>query len=222
MKLVERQRATSLRANGWTYTAIQEQLKVSKGTLSRWLHDIPYTPTGQTLTRRRLASIAAAQVLHQRKLQRVRRVQDEAERSLPIIAREALHLLGIMAYWTEGSKTQDSVVAFTNTDPVLIRLVLRWWLECCGVDSRRLRLHIRVHDDVAKADAETYWGAITGIPKEQWEKTTIKESSSGGRRVRKLRHGIAAIKVCDTNFYYRIAGWIHGLAKQLSLDTLRP
>ena len=219
MKAVEHHAAIAFRQEGLTFSAIQCRLGVSKATLSRWLKHIPYQPTPETLTRRRLASIAAGQVLHRRKLQRVAQIQDEAERSLPVLTRDVLHLLGIMAYWTEGSKTPNGVVAFTNTDPLLIRLVQRWWIECCGVDSRRLRLHLRVHDDVAIADAEAYWRSVTGIPADQCEKTTVKESGSGGRRIRKIRHGIAAIKVCDTNFYYRIQGWIHGLTNQLTLSS---
>ena len=221
MKIAERHTAIALRQKGWTYTAIQHSLMVSKGTLSRWLRTVPYKPLGATLERRRLASIASGQVLHRRKLERIEQIQHEAEQSLPCTTRETLHLLGIMAYWTEGSKTQNGVVAFTNTDPSLIRLVRRWWIEYCGVDPKRLRLHLRVHHDIARAEAEAYWQSATGIPSAQCEKTTVKESGSGGRRIRKLRHGIATIKVCDTNFYYRIQGWINGLVKQLDLEAER-
>ena len=218
MKLDERRSAIALRRQGWTYDAIKRQLGVSKGTLSSWLRHVPYTPTEGTRVRRRLASIAAGLVLHHRKLARTTAIQREAEQSLPEVDRDMLHLLGVMAYWTEGSKTQDGIVAFTNTDPSLIRLVQRWWMECCGVDPNRLRLHIRVHHDTVREDAEAYWRGVTGIPESQCEKTTIKESGSGGRRIRKIRNGIATIKVCDTNFHYRIAGWIQGLINQLALD----
>lgn len=219
MKLGDRQTATALRQKGWTYAAIQSLLGVSKGTLSNWLRDVAYQPTNETTRRRQLASIAAGQVLHQRKLQRVARIQDEAEQSLPPVDKQILHFLGIMAYWAEGAKTQDRVVAFTNTDPVLIQLVQKWWLECCDVQPERLRFRIRVHTDTAVADAEEYWGAITGIPKNQWDKTTVKECGSGGRRIRKLRYGIATIKVCDTIFFYRIQGWIRGLTSQFDLPA---
>lgn len=219
MKIAERGLAITLRRDGWTYSAIQRRLCVSKGSLSRWLRGVPYTPSDQTLARRKLASVAAGQVLHQRKLDRVERIYEEARQNLPDINRDTLHWLGIVAYWAEGSKTQDGLVAFTNTDPLLIQLIREWLIECCGADPGRFRLHIRVHRDIARADAETYWRAVTGIPPEQCERTTIKESGSGGRKARKLRHGIATIKVCDTNLHYRIQGWIRGLCDRLSSNS---
>ena len=222
MKTVEHNVAIELRQNGWTYSSIGKYLGVSRGSLSRWLRSVPYVPTPETLTRRKLASVAVGEVLHHRKIERVTRIQTDAKQSVSHITQESLHLLGIMAYWAEGSKTQDALVAFTNTDPLLIQLVQRWLIECCGVDSKRLRLHIRVHDDMVAKDAEVFWRTITGIPIEQCEKTTIKESGSGGRRMRKIRHGIATIKVCDTNLHYRIRGWIEGLIANSASESSAP
>ena len=223
MKTEEQYKATILRREGWAYSEIQRFLGVSKGSLSRWLQSVPYVPNNETVARRKLASIAAGDVLHQRKLKRVSQIQRDAKSEISQkAAREFLHLLGVVAYWAEGSKTHDNLVAFTNTDPLLIRLVQRWLVESCGVDPGRLRLHIRVHNDIAKIDAEIFWRHLTGIPAAQCEKTTIKDSGSYGRRKRKVRHGIATLKVCDTRLHYRIRGWTEGLIDVLGLAAEKP
>ncbi len=208
-----------LRRDGRTYAQIRHQLGVSKGSLSRWLSDIPFVSSPESLQLKRAAGLAGARVMRQRKLDRVTKIMKEAGRGLPAASPEILDLLGIVAYWAEGSKTQDNLVAFTNTDPILIRLVLKWLVECCRVKPRRFRLHIRVHADTAVGEAEQFWRDVTGIPEGQCYKTTVKESGSGGRRVRKLRHGIATIKVCDTNLHYWIRGRTEALVRVLQINS---
>ena len=218
MKTTERSAAIELRRNGETYAQIRQKLRVSKGSLSRWLSDVPFVTSSESLQRKRTSALAGARVMHQRKLDRISKIMQEASKNLPVASPEILDLLGVVAYWAEGSKTQDNLVAFTNTDPVLIRLVLKWLIECCKVDPRRLRLHVRVHSDTAIREAERFWREVTGIPVSQCYKTTIKESGSGGRRVRKLRHGIATIKVCDTNLHYWIRGRTEALIRSLQIS----
>jgi len=122
-----------------------------------------------------------------------------------------LRMIGAMAYWAEGSKTLDSVVKFTNTDPDLILLMVRWLREVCNVPRDKLRLHIRLHPGEDAAGVERMWSAVTGIPRDQFYRTTLKKSESGGKTKRKIRWGIVSIIVCDTKLFYRIKGWINAL-----------
>jgi len=221
MKIEERNRAVVLRKKGFTYSEIRGLLKVSKGSLSRWLSSVPHIPRRDAKHKRKLASIAAGQVLHHRKIVRVHQIVSAASQSIMPISSGNLHLLGIMAYWTEGSKTQDNQVAFTNTDPDLIGLVYRWWVECCGVNPKRIRLHLRVHLDTECQEAERYWRSVTAIPADQCYKTTVKISGSRGRGAKKLRFGIATLKVCDTDLFYRIKGWIDGIKSEVLIPPIK-
>jgi hypothetical protein len=211
MKIVEREKAIQLRNKGLAFSDIRNQIKVSKSTLSYWLRAIPYTPTAAVSDRRRLASIQNGQVLRKRKMERVGGIKNEAKQEIEKIGLAELQLLGIMAYWAEGSKTLDSLVQFTNADPDFIKFALRWLREVCDVKEAKLRVHLRIHPDVDKKTAEDYWAKVTNIPLTQFHKTTAKVSGSGGRKYNKLGNGIATITVCDTNLYYKIIGWIEGL-----------
>jgi len=211
MKITERTKSIELRKKGLTYPEIAEQLFVSRSSLSLWLRDIPYVPTQETRYKRRLASINTGRLLHQRKLKRTSRIKWEARREIYNLNSDELKLLGIMAYWAEGSKTKDSLVQFVNTDPKLIKLALRWLRESCDVPERKIRCHLRVHPDTDRKKAEDYWSKVTKIPKERFSKTTIKISGSGGRGYNKISNGIASVRVCDTNLFYKIRGWIEGL-----------
>jgi hypothetical protein len=124
-----------------------------------------------------------------------------------------------MAYWCEGSKTDDHLVKFTNSDSHLIRLIVKWLMISCGVSKARIRIHLRVHKDVDIDKAKEYWSNITDVPLNQFYRTTIKESESYGKRSNRLPNGIASIIVCDTMLFYRIKGWIQALSENL-LDNI--
>ena len=217
MKIVERQKAIELRRGGLTYSEIGQSLKVSKGALSLWLRQTPYMPTEETRQRRKIASINNGQVLHRRKMERIIKIKREAKQEISNIKPKELKLLGIMAYWAEGSKTEDGLVKFTNTDPRFIKFALKWLREICGVPKEKLRLHLRVHQDINKEESEKYWSKLTEIPKKQFFKTTIKASGSSGKRFSKLSNGIASIIVCDVKLFYKIMGWIESLVTKTNL-----
>jgi len=211
MKIVEREKAIKLRGKGLTYAEIGQRLGVSKGSLSLWLGNVPYVPTKETNERRRMASINTGQVLHRRKIERITQIKTEAAQEISDIGSKELKLLGIMAYWAEGSKTKDDLVKFTNTNPRFIKFVLRWLREICCVPKEKLRLHLRVHRDIDIESTEGYWSKITKIPRKQFYKTTIKTSGSNGRRFNKLSNGIVSIIVCDTKLFYKIMAWIEAV-----------
>ena len=217
MKIIERQKAITLRKKGLTYFEIGQRLGVSKGALSLWLRSIPYMPTEKARQRRRIASINSGRILHQGKLERVALIKEKAKQDIPNLTSKDLKLLGIMAYWTEGSKTKDSLVKFTNTDPAFIKFVLSWLREICRVPEKKLRLHLRVHRDINKEKAERYWSKLTKIPKKRFFKTTIKSSGSNGRRFNRLIYGIVSFIVCNTTLFYKIKGWIEGLTDNTKL-----
>jgi len=200
-----------------TYAEIGQRLKVSKGSLSLWLREVPYVPTAQTLAKRKLASINNGQILHRRKIQRITQIKTAAREEIRNIKPDELKLLGAMAYWAEGSKTKDSLVQFANSDSKFIRFALKWLRQVCKVPEEKLRMHLRVHPDVDKRKVELYWSNLTGIPLTRFQKTTIKISGSNGKGYNKLSHGIASITVCDTKLFYRIAGWIEGLIENTEL-----
>ena len=94
---------------------------------------------------------------------------------------------------------------------------MKWLRKICCVPETKLHLHVRVHRDTDVEKTERYWSEITKIPRKRFYKTTIKTSGSGGKRYNKLSNGIASIKVCDTNLFYKIKGWIEGLIEGTKL-----
>ena len=56
-----------------------------------------------------------------------------------------LRLVGIALYWAEGCKGDASGgVEFTNSDPAMIKLAMRWFKQICGVKEDRFRIRIQI------------------------------------------------------------------------------
>lgn len=208
MKTEARLKARQLRGQGLTYKEIQSSLAVSKGALSKWLRDLPFQPSAQSRVRQRIASVQNGRVNHLKKIQRVALFQQAAAREINHLSTEHLKLLGIMAYWCEGSKTQDNQVQFTNTDTALVRLIMEWFRRICCVPEKKFKVHVRCHSDTNVETAETFWSEVTGIPRVQFYRTTNKESGSKGTRIGRIPNGVVTVIVCDTELFYRIQGWI--------------
>lgn len=214
MKIIERQEAIKLRNKGFTFNEIRETLGISKGSLSLWLKNIPYTLPERNNIKRKLASIRNGQVLHKRKIKRISKIVRRSKKEIENVNHYQLKLLGTMAYWTEGSKTQDSLVKFTNSNPEFIKFAVKWLREVCLVPEEKLHLHLRIHNDLNKKEIEKYWSKQTNIPLERFYKTTFKESESNGKGYNKLKYGIASVIVCDTDLFYKISGWIEGIKEK--------
>jgi hypothetical protein len=221
MKSQAREKAIELRHQQWTYAEIAQKLNVSKGTLSLWLKDVPYSARLEVLERRRKASIRNGLVLKNLKSARVALVRSTAKDAIGQFTDVDFWRLGAMAYWAEGSKTVDSLVKFTNTDPDLVVMMVNWLRRICLVPPTKLRFHLRVHPGEDVRELERFWSELTGIPKSQFYRTTLKVSGSGGKTVRKLKHGIASVIVCDTELFYRIQGWIEAIKQEFGRSLER-
>lgn len=214
MKTEARLKAVQLRSQGFTYKEIQNHLDISKGALSRWLRDIPFQPSEQSRVRRHNASVQNGRVNHHKKIQRTTLYQQAAAQEISHISLDQLKLLGIMAYWCEGAKTQDSQAKFTNTDTALIHLIMQWFRKICHVPEKKFRVHVRCHPDTNVERAEQFWSDVTGVPRTQFYRTTNKKSESKGTRARKIPNGVVTISVCDTELFYRIQGWISAVIQR--------
>lgn len=101
-----------------------------------------------------------------------------------------------------------------NSDPVLVALFLDG-LQMLGVERDRLSLRVHIHETADEAAARRWWAAHTGVPIEQFRRSTIKRHNP-----RTVRHnvgesyrGCLCITVLKSRQLYDVlAGLVHGLA----------
>jgi len=220
MKLEEKIKAIKLRKKGKSYGEILEKMKVSKGTLSLWLRGVRLAPEQYKrlyVTLRRRNAYKAAKSRQEQRVERTRQIIKNAITEIELLKGNHLFLIGLMLYWCEGDKSDKAeTVKFSNSDPILIKLMMRWFREVCRVEEKRFRVELHIHSLHCRQGVEKYWADLTDIPLSQFHKTQIKASSLRHRRNR-LYNGTCAIRISDKDLFRRIKGWKIGFAKHMSL-----
>jgi len=169
--LTIKEQAVSYRKKGYSYSMIRERLNVgiAKSTLSVWLKDIPFTPNEKVIARIQFAKRKLILFAQRKGLQTQRfrkRVRQEAKREIVNINRDNLWHIGTALYLAEGGKKQKQV-QITNSDPRVIKLIMRWLIATCKVNPYNIRAAVRVYPDIEEDKAIKFWSRITKLPKKQ-------------------------------------------------------
>lgn len=218
MKRKERLRAHQLREQGLSYREILRQVAVSKGTLSLWLRHVPLAPEQRArIERRSLAAQRKMDAYNRRKhvvaVAQHRSWRAEGARESIALDGHLLKWIGVALYWAEGSKGRTGGVGFANSDPRMIRLMMRWFREVCRVPEEKLRVRIQLHPGQSVERAHAVWARVTHVPLRQFNRPSIKTSvTSKGERGNILPCGVATIRVSSTELFHRIQGWIDALS----------
>lgn len=215
-KLNLKLKAQTLRRQGLSYGAIFSKVRVSKDTLSRWCRDIVLTKDQQIqLTRNKVfgqtkGSLIAAENKRKARIARTKSIFRRAKEELGSLSKRDRFIMGIALYAAEGSKGAGG---FSNSDPHIIRFMMKWFREFCKVPLSKFRGAIWLHEGLSERKAKKFWSTLTGIPEYQFHKTYIAENKKNSRKIRKNIHqfGVFAIRFTDAERQRRIMGWISAL-----------
>ena len=218
MKLVEKERARNLRTKGYSINQIVKEAGLTKASVSVWVRDIVLTKEQKKGLSERGRSVESVE---KRRINRLfnenkkrQLVIDLAKKDFTNISFDQLKLIGIILYLGEGAKTRRGIVAVANSDPSVIKIMVRFLKEVCCVPENKLRGHIHtfLHADIDKT--EKYWSKVTGIPRSQFYKTYAKPSSASLQKRKTLPFGTFDLSVNNTTLFLTIMGWIEKI-KQL-------
>jgi len=222
MKLEEKNKAINLRTLGRSYREIRKKVSVSKSTLSLWLRDVKLTPEQEKrlyVDLRQKNAYRLAKLNQKKRIETTKQIIKEAKKEAILLLKNPLFLSGLMLYWAEGNKSDTmEQVKFTNSDPIMIKLMMRWFREICLVPESKFRVCLHIHTLHCRKNIEKYWSSITGLPPRQFYKTQIKPTSLRHRR-NKLYNGTCAVNVISKNLFRRIKGWKLGVIAKLKVIT---
>lgn len=219
MKVKEKNEAVELRKSGLTYREILERLSASKSSLSYWLRDVELSQDQLARIRYKNDKIKEKFINYNilKKKQANDRKEDilsNAIKEIDKISGKELKLIGIALYWAEGYKGLAwKSVSFTNTDPEMIKLIMRWFRTVCNVDENKFRIRLQCHGAGKVKEAEEYWSKITGIPTAQFIKPYVRISPTSKKKMGNLvPYGICNIRIADISLLTKIRGWICGIS----------
>ncbi len=219
MKSLERERARILRKDGLSMHEIAKRLEVSKASVSLWVRDVSLSEKQKKGLSENGRSIESVE------RRRASRLANEATKRNAIVlhakkdfsklsARE-LKLIGCMLYLGEGGKTNRGIVRLANSDPDVIRIMMRFFREVCNVPEHKFRGYVHTFEHANVEKTEKYWSQVSGIPRGQFYKTFTKPSALSLQKRNTLPMGTFDIYVCDTKLFLKISGWMEKIKELL-------
>jgi len=218
VKTVERDLARKLRQrDGLPINEIARRVGASKSSVSLWVRDIELTPEQQRALRllnpayNRQVNGARANAARHRSA-RLRAQEAGRARARQF---EALHLAGCMLFWAEGSRNRNTV-RFTNSDPEMVRLFVKFLKTCFGIPGEEIRITCNLFADHRERqwEIEQYWLEVTGLPRSCLCKSTVNVYSKHSQKKRrnKLPFGTCRVTVSRTRVVQSIYGSIQEYA----------
>lgn len=177
MKTELKLQAIQLRKQGYSINELSKIIPVSKSTLSVWVQNIPLSEDAR---RRILQRYSQGQLKSQESIKNRSFARNQALHSWALefllgleITVQIETLLCAMVYFCEGAKCLNSV-AFTNSDPDLVRTFISFFRKAFPLNERKFRILMQLHPYHSEVKQRIFWSVVTGIPVQQFQKTYIK------------------------------------------------
>lgn len=219
MKTDEKDMAIRLRRRGLSYGEILTQIPVAKSTLSLWLRDVGLAKRQrQMLTdKKKAGQLRGALARRESAMRESTEIVASARREVHTLGKKELMLIGAALYWAEGTKDKRhngaSGVDFSNTDPRMIVIIIRWLTLCCGVRPSEIYAHLYIHIYQRKnvARAIRYWCSSCQLSESQITGVYFKRHNPRSRRHTYTAdyYGTLRVRVRrSSRIIRRILGWI--------------
>jgi hypothetical protein len=199
----------SLRRQGFSYREILSKIpfSLSRSTISSWCKDIELTSTQLDRLDRLYREgsyrgrLLGPKTTQRRRAEEVEVIKASARAQVSKLQQNALWIAGLMLYWAEGDKAKH--VGFSNSDPRVIQIVMRWFRETCQVQESRFKAYLHLHSGQDEYAMKMFWMNVTGLPLSQFGKSYIKPEGTGHRK-KKLYHGTIKIQISNSNLLHTI------------------
>lgn len=217
-----KEKAINLRKRGLSYSEILKQIPVAKSTLSLWLRSVGLSKKQkQILTDRKLASMKrGAFAKKNQRIQLSEKIKKESRAEIKLINKKELMLIGAALYWAEGSKAKEHNISqgiiFSNSDPLMIKLFLKWLKEVLKVKTSDINPEIYIHENSKNNIKKVikYWSHIINIPDKEFQHIYFKKNKISTKRknIGKNYYGLLRVRVRkSTNLNRKVSGWIEGI-----------
>ncbi|MBI3589525.1 MAG: hypothetical protein HY093_03915 [Candidatus Liptonbacteria bacterium] len=219
-KSTQKIKARKLRSDGKSIKEISKVLGVSKSSVSIWCRNIELSALQvDNLHKKMIAGgykgrLAGAKFQKEKRLARIDYFEGLGTEELKNITPKELLLAGIGLYLGEGNKKGNGF-QFTNSNPDIIKLVMKWSENLLGVDRKDFycNILINISHKHRENSVKKTWSNILKIPKDQFRKTVfIKSAHKKTFENPDLYLGTLILRVKkSSDLQYRILGLMKGL-----------
>lgn len=219
-------KAISLRREGRSYNDIRKTLGImSKGTLSGWFKNLELSEVSRNLLQQNNKLAYTRGLLGANKKRKAliddenRIAQEFGYSSIYALSKNELLIIGAALYWAEGTKSEKGAsrsLAFSNSDPKMIRVYMKFIREVLKVQEEKIRAGIHIYNTNSENLARKFWSDITDLPQDRFYIVTqISRASQNRRPFNSLPHGTVSIRINSRIEFFKVKGMIQGLFDKL-------
>ena len=186
LKVHDRNEAIRMRKHGKSYREIMAKVQVSKGTLSKWLSNIPLTKKEERflIERSRILQdngrLKAALKNRERNERRRDIYRLKAKMDFEKYKDDPFFVLGLSLYWAEGGKS--GYFSFINSDIRAMQLMVAWSTKYLPVEPSSYKFRLYIHKPYAHENCERFWSRKCAIPLSQFQRTIYKPTPHNEKR----------------------------------------
>lgn len=184
-RLKDREKAIALRKEKqMSYSQIKKILGLSKSTLSYWLREFPLPEKRikhlqqQGWKRSEAAIERFRNTMREKRERRLKEVYKIQRKKILPLTKHDLFMAGLFLYWGEGSKTQNSLLSISNTDPSIVIFFINWLVKALKIPRKKIKIQIQLYQDMDVKEKMNFWSKTLKIPLSQFTKPYIKKTSS--------------------------------------------
>ncbi len=226
-KTEEKVNAIALRKQGKTYSDILRTIPVAKSTLGIWLKEakLSVAENRKFTEAKRLASLRGGQAKKKQRIEKQQKIFLEAKSKIRSLSEYEFFLIGVCLYWAEGTKEKEyrpgSQVAFSNMDPKMVILFLKWLDIICKIPKNMITFEITLHESHRERldEVRRFWSKTTGFSVSNFSKVYFKRSKikkTNRKNVGEKYHGVLKIRVRQSSDLVRkIASWSEGIFQEV-------
>jgi len=171
-----------LRQKGYSLPEIKKEVKASHGSVFRHMQGVKILPEyWKEWHGKQGGSIKRMKI-------RERLAEEKAEKTIISLSDKEKMIFLTALYWGEGNKSDFNLM---NTDADLIRVFIQGLQEIFNISKDRLRISIRIYEDLNKRECLQYWSKITGVPVEKFVSVNILKGNKKG----KLPYGMCRLRI---------------------------
>lgn len=205
-----------LRKSGKTYSEIRAIYSVPKGTLSYWLKDV-IIPEKERMRMQKRAYEKwkkGNKIFIERGIAEAKKIRDNAKRkAAEEIKNIDLKQIGSALFWAEGGKKQRNHIRFCNSDPEIIKIMMRFLREICHITDGKIKARAHIYPQMNYQKIIKFWSKTTGLPKKNFytPQFQISRASKKKKQFNTLPYGTLHLTAGNTESACRVKGWIQGI-----------
>src|ERR1035437_8414961 len=172
----------NLRSLGYSLPEISRELEVPKTTVFRYIKDVQILPEFIKLWEAKRAGS------RYRKILKEKQAFLDGRKVVKNLSSKEKMLFACALYWGEGSKKDFGL---SNTDPELVESFINVLRNVFNIQNDRLRISIRIYEDLDRDRCLNFWSRIVYIEKEKFINVDVLH----GKKKGKLEYGMCRVRV---------------------------